>query len=240
MSAHTFSFYSPSLEASDATTVLEGDEHHHLSRVLRMEHGQRVRLTNGRGLVVAGEIESMTTSKTIVRVHDVVAIRPMPAPLVLALGLLPRVNMETALGQCIEAGITGWIPLLAAKRHVRRHSGASGGRWQRIAVAAMKQSGRGWLPRVDEPVTAHELATTFESFEDVWLADGEAGATLETAGPDRAVLGIVGPEAGFSEDEMRTFVDAGAKQVALSAQRLRAETAALAMVSMLALHRTAV
>jgi RsmE family RNA methyltransferase len=55
-----------------------------------------------------------------------------------------------------------------------------------------------------------------------------------------ATLALVGPEAGFSDKEKALFVDAGAKGVSLSAQRLRAETAAVAMVSMLALHRGAV
>jgi 16S rRNA (uracil1498-N3)-methyltransferase len=110
----------------------------------------------------------------------------------------------------------------------------------RVAIAAMKQSGRGWLPQIEPAVDVKELVARFAAFDAVLLADADAPRAPDTGDTTVATLGIVGPEAGFTDFERVRIKDAGAKVVRLSAQRLRAETAALALVSMLAAGRPAV
>jgi len=80
----------------------------------------------------------------------------------------------------------------------------------------------------------------FASFATVVLADADASTGPDAIGTPVATLGIVGPEAGFTDFERLRIKDGGARAVRLSAQRLRAETAALALVSMLAVGRPAV
>jgi 16S rRNA (uracil1498-N3)-methyltransferase len=239
MSAHTFSFYSADLTPADATVRLTDEEHFHLSRVLRMGVGDRVRVTNGHGLIVSAEIDAVGARGTTARVSGVEANLPEPVPLVLALGLLPRAHMDAALTQCVEAGITGFIPVAAERCHARRSDGRDE-RWQRVAIAAMKQSGRGWLPRIGPAVDVHGLTTKFGAFDRVLLADAGATAMPNDSTTAVSTLAIVGPEAGFSAIERSRIKDGGAIEVRISAQRLRAETAALALVSMLALGRPAV
>src|SRR5262245_43882129 len=106
MPAHTFFFYSPDLVQSEPTVWLTDDEHFHLARVLRMGPGDLIRITNGRGLVVTAEIESIGAKRTRAQVSLVDDNRAEPVPLVLALGMMPHAAMDTALSQCIEAGIT--------------------------------------------------------------------------------------------------------------------------------------
>jgi 16S rRNA (uracil1498-N3)-methyltransferase len=237
MAAHTFSFYSPDLAPSDATLTLAGDEHHHLSRVLRMTRGESIRVTNGRGLIVSADVESIERTRTSARVLQIEENVPTPMPLVLALALLPRAHMDVALTQCIEAGITGLIPVIAERCHVRRGVESGDKRWTRVAIAAMKQSGRGWLPAMEAPVESKGLVARFASFARVVLADGDAPAPPDITSTPAPALAIVGPEAGFTTAERSLFIDAGAKPARLSAHRLRAETAALVLVSMLAINR---
>lgn len=236
MPAHTFSFYNPDLVPSDTTVSITDDEHDHLARVLRMGPGDLLRVTNGHGLVVSAEIEAVGPKRTSARVLRVEANHPEPVPLVLGLAMLPRERMDVALTQCTEAGITGWIPLLADRCHVRK-TGDRGERWKRVTVAALKQSGRAWLPRIEEPVEASEIVKRFGSFERVVLAEMGTSQSLDLAAPPVSTLAIVGPEGGFTDEEQARFVGAGARPVHISAQRLRAETAAIALVSMLALNR---
>jgi 16S rRNA (uracil1498-N3)-methyltransferase len=240
MSAHTFSFYSADLMPSDAKVWITDDEHFHLARVLRMGSGDTVRVTNGHGLIVTAEIDSVGAKRTTARVANVEANLPEPVPLVLALGLLPRAHMDAALTQCVEAGITGFIPVAAERCHAKRAAGRDE-RWMRIAIAAMKQSGRGWLPRIEAAVDVKELITKFGAFRSVLLADADAAPfTPDGGGEPVATLAIVGPEAGFTDFERLRIQDGGARAVRISAQRLRAETAAVALSSMLALDRPAV
>jgi 16S rRNA (uracil1498-N3)-methyltransferase len=239
MSAHIFSFYSADLVATDSKVWITDDEHFHLARVLRMGTGDTVRITNGHGLIVSAEIDTVGATRTTARVSTVEANVPEPAPLVLALGLLPRTHIDAALTACVEAGITGFIPVVAERCHAKRSEGRDD-RWQRVAVAAMKQSGRAWLPRIEAAVDVKELITRFGVFEKVLLADADASATPDAGAALVSTLAIVGPEAGFTDFERLRIKDGGASAVRISAQRLRAETAALALVSMLALGRPAV
>jgi 16S rRNA (uracil1498-N3)-methyltransferase len=239
MSAHTFSFYNSGLTASDATVSIGDEEHLHLTRVLRMGTGDTIRVTNGIGLIVSAEIDSVGTKRTTARVSKVEANLPEPVPLVLALGMLPRTHMDAALTQCIEAGITGFMPVVAERCHAKRTEGRDE-RWMRVAIAAMKQSGRGWLPHIEAAVDVKLLVAKFAAFENVLVADADARALPDAARGAVPTLAIVGPEAGFTDFERLRIQEGGARAVQLSAQRLRAETAALVLVSMLALGRPAV
>jgi len=236
MTAHLFSFYSPSLGEGDAAVELAEDEFHHLARVLRLDAGANIRVTNGRGLMVGAVVDRVGKASAVARVTSVEASEPRPRRLVLALALLPRVRFETALAQCVEVGITGLLPIRAERCHVRERVGGSG-RLERVAVAAMKQSGRAWLPVVEAAVGVDELVARFGTFRRVVLAD--AGAAALSAPPSAAVdtLAMVGPEAGFTGAEVSRFIAAGAEPASLSEHRLRTETAAVVMISMLAARR---
>ncbi len=138
MPAHTFSFYSPDLTPADTTVSITDDEHKHLARVLRLGTGDLVRVTNGHGLVVTAEIEAVGAKHTTARVSRIEANHPAPVPLTLALAMLPRERMEIALTQCTEAGITGWIPLLAERCHVRKITEQNGRDSLAMAEAALE------------------------------------------------------------------------------------------------------
>ena len=82
MSAHTFSFYSADLVPSDPKVWITDDEHFHLARVLRMGAGDVIRVTNGNGLIVSAEIDSVGAKRTTAHVSRVEANLPEPVPLV--------------------------------------------------------------------------------------------------------------------------------------------------------------
>jgi len=237
MPAHNFFFYSPDLVSSESTVWLTDDEHFHLARVLRMEPGDVVRITNGRGLIVTAEIVTIGAKRTHAQVSRVEDNRPEPVPLVLALGLMPHARMDAALAQCVEAGITGWLPIVTERSHVRRVVEGDDPRWTRVAIAAVKQCGRAWLPRLEGSVDARNVIAKFESFEQVLLADPDAENLIDIHAAPIPTLALVGPEGGFTTAEHERLVAAGARPVRLSAQRLRAETAAVAIVAMLAANR---
>ena len=233
MSGHTFSFYLPALASGDRTARLTGDEHAHLKRVLRLRPGETIRITNGLGLVVRATVDAIDDRATSARVVAVESEGP-PAPrLALALPLLQRAHFDLAVAQCVEVGVTDFIPVLAERCHVRAWTDALAARTERVAVAAMKQSGRGWLPVLHDAVTVDGLAATFAHYPTVVLADADA-APLAAGGDGGDALAIVGPEAGFSGEERDRLVAAGARPASISRHRLRAETAAVVLVSLLA------
>jgi len=228
---HLFSFYLPSLNDSDRVVELDGDEFHHLARILRLTAGEAIVLVDGVGGQALAEVESI--GKTAARVRVVAhAARVLPRlRVVLALPLIARAAFEDAITHCVEAGVTEIIPVTTELCKSHAWSDATAERARRVAVAAMKQSGRAWLPPVADAVSLEDLVRKAPSFGRFVVADANA-----TLGPEPAVvdtLALVGPEAGLTQSELEGLDAAGADRVLLSYHRLRAETAALVLMARL-------
>lgn len=237
MTAHRFTFYLPSLASDMAGFDLTDDEHHHVARVLRLAPGETISATNGRGLLVEAELASVEAKRSAARVVRVLQDEPPARRVVLALALLPRAHFEVAVSQCVEVGVTGVIPIVAEKCRVKTWSKASAVRAERVAVAAMKQSGRAWLSSIADARSlgslASDVAARTPDYGRVVVGDA-GGPALSAAARTADALAIVGPEAGFTEAEVAALVRAGAERVSVSSHRLRAETAAVVLVSALA------
>jgi len=162
-----------------------------------------------------------------------------PYELTVGLGLLKkRSRFETVLEKAVELGAARLVPLrtrYTEAASLRRE------RSERILRAALKQSGRSRLPRLDAPVPLEDLVEEVRnggSFDRSFLAHRRRAAadpSLASAlsGTDRAprLLVLIGPEGGFSEEEVARAEAAGATVVALGPRRLRTETAALTAAS---------
>lgn len=233
MTAHRFSFYVPGLEAGQPTVEIGGDEHRHLHAVVRLGAGETIQVTNGRGLIVLAEIERPGRDATTARVTTIARNAPPERRLALGLSLLQRAQMDAAVAQCVEVGITHLVPVIAEKCHVRTWSRAARSRLERVAVAAMKQCGRGWLAVIDDAVPVGALAARVPDYAAVLVGDGDAPA-LEAPPGGGDVLLVVGPEAGLTPAEVRGLVDAGARAVSVSRHRLRAATAAVVLAAAVA------
>ncbi len=234
MPAHRFTFYLSSLSAETPEFEIDGDEHHHLARVLRLGAGETIAATNGRGLLMEAELLAVGKTRSTVRVVRVVGRAAPEHRIVLALSLLPRAHFETAVSQCVEVGVTAIVPVMAEKCHVKSWSKSSAARAERVAVAAMKQSGGSWLPTIEEARTVDAVAREIEAgnYGLAFVGD-QGGSSMPYAVADNAIV-LVGPEAGLSEAEMTRLDRASAVRVAAGARRLRTETAAVVLVAALA------
>jgi 16S rRNA (uracil1498-N3)-methyltransferase len=235
MSAHRFTFYLPSLTSEVTAFDLAGEEQHHLARVLRLSAGETVSATNGRGLLLEAILASVDKHRSAARVTRVLQDEAPRRRVVLAMSLLPRAHFEVAVSQCVEVGVTDIIPVVAEKCHARTWSKPTAVRVERVAIAAMKQSGRAWLPSIGGARSLLSLAGEVASGRFGRAVVGDLGApALATTSRIGDVLAIVGPEAGFTDAEVTRLVDAGAERASVSSHRLRAETAAVVLVAALA------
>ncbi len=103
-----------------------------------------------------------------------------------------------------------------------------------------KQSGQPYFPVIEKVTGIGDLAGMMSGFNAVYLADRGGGdiASVSTAGDERGVLGIVGPEGGFTDEETKIIISSGAKRVTLGPNRLRADTAAVCLAfGLLAAYR---
>ncbi len=211
--------------------IVSGEEFRHLKRVLRHQPGDRIHVTDGCGRLVEGEIRRIGSDQAeVAPLHLFSNVGEPEFQLTLAV-CLPRLpRFELILEKGTEIGVSAFVPVVS--RYSVVHPGAEKlPRWQRIVTAAMKQCGRSRLPQVRPPVALREFFAGLPQSVPRWVAHSPApengnawsGATISSA---NGVL-LIGPEGGFSSEEVELATKHGFQFVALGPRRLRTETAAL-------------
>lgn len=228
---HRFLFYSEELDAHSARIRLSGDEHHHLSHVLRMKDGTTVYVTNGRGIIARCHIEDIGRHTTQVTVTGFEQHRERAGAVMLALGCLRKEAFQHAVKQCAELGVTRVIPFSSEKSHVRAYAPGFVERLRRIALSSMKQSFRAILPEIESVIHFDDLVGRAGASDLVIVGDPDA-EPLRTSPGERSLLIVVGPEGGFVPAERTGLESIGALFASVSRYRLRSETAAAAMITM--------
>lgn len=219
------------------TTVIGGQDAHHITRVLRMQVGDSLTLCDARGMDYACEILSLGDEVTL-RVRERVPSATEPSTAVtLYQGLPKSEKMEWIIQKCVEIGIARIVPV-AMSRCVVKLSGVDGekkrARWQKIAASAAEQSGRGIIPEVAAPISFDALVKNLRGQHAITFYEG-GGAPLSDLVDvqTRAVSMVIGPEGGFSLEEIDTLRQNGVHLATLGKRILRCETAPLVALSVI-------
>lgn len=229
-------FYHPEGELKD-DIFLNEEESFHCVRVCRLREGDDVGLLSGRGLRVRGRI---TATGKNVRVHILEGTAenfPPPPPRRLFISLLQAPDrMEWLTEKATELGATEIVWTLC-RRTVKRHARTD--RLQRIAITAIKQSGRPFLPRITGPTTLTEIHRP-EGLSCLATCEG-AHTPLTTLLTHELLPGFalnlfIGPEGDFTPDEIQLALQNGFRLITLGHWRLRSETAAIAALAHAALQ----
>lgn len=221
---------------------LAGSERDHLVRVLRLTSGDRVIGFDNTGGEWVGEVATIEDSKVACRIleenHPDVEAR---ARVYLVTGLPKGEKMEWVIQKGTELGMSGLIPL-RAKRAVVRLEGDKAKervqRWQKIAAEAAKQCRRVREPLIERVCDWSELASILP-YDTQWVIPYEEEKTvglqaaLKEMNPERPLAILIGPEGGFDNSEVNWAINKlAARPVSLGPRILRAETAALAALTM--------
>jgi 16S rRNA (uracil1498-N3)-methyltransferase len=235
------SFFVEPNEIRKPVAVIAGSDARHIRKVLRLRPGARVRLTDGAGLAAHGRIQAVERDRVLVaiRATDVLDTAGR-GEMVVAQAMLKDRKMDGLIRALTELGITTWLPFFA-ERSVAQPDGrrlqARCDRWARVAREAVKQCGRRRPPQievVDRLSAVVERADGFDRRIMFWEAAADLPASFRdpSASQSARVFLIIGPEGGFSRQEADLARRAGFQLAALGPRILRAETAALAAVSL--------
>jgi 16S rRNA (uracil1498-N3)-methyltransferase len=223
------SFYLPP-EAWAPPYRLEGDEARHLSKVLRLGPGARVRCFDGQGREGLFLVESAKGGVTLSLESETAVPAPSPETW-LALGWNKSTRRGWLLEKAVELGATGLI-FFEASRSQGGMPADPKDTWQAQLVAGAKQCGNAWLPRLEmvQGGAAGIVSRTrdFDSRMLLWESpDVRRGlAPEDLTAPGRRVF-LLGPEGGLTDAEAALFLDSGFTAVTLGPRPLRWETAAL-------------
>ena len=201
-------FYVPHLQIEDGILRVEGDEVRHIRKVLRLRAGDALSIFDGSGKEYEGTIVEEGSASVSIRVQTIFpSKRESDLEIVFAQSLLKGEKMDYLIQKATELGVkrivpfisSRSIPLLEKTKRIERHR-----RWEKIAIGASKQCGRGVVPKID-PLQDYPQILRIRS-EGFPAAHPLGGGREKTQGSfeenwkeGNAVFFLVGPEGGLSE-----------------------------------------
>lgn len=217
-------FYTPQPLAPGEFRLV-GPEAHHIATVRRFAVGDHVTLFNGDGREYPAEILSLgkkSVALTILSADEVT--RELPFPLIVASALPKGDRADFLIEKLTELGVMRFVPLITA-RSVVHPKEAKVEKFERMVIEASKQCGRNVLMQVSAPMTWTDFVHLPELPPQRLVLHTTNGSSVGTT-TGSAVVGI-GPEGGFTDEEVAIAVDEGWHPVSLGPRILRVETAAL-------------
>jgi 16S rRNA (uracil1498-N3)-methyltransferase len=248
---------------TSTTATLTGDQAAHLARVLRAEPGQIYDVVAG-GFLHRAEITRAAESQVDFLLHEELEA-DAALPLHLLLAIFKFDHLEWAIEKATELGVARITPILARRteKHLAQAAAKRVERWRRIALEASKQSRRTDIPEIAEPVALKLALERETAAHRILLSETEQLTSLtaalsgdtwvpQTAQPHRDASGkhahpaplgdaithalAIGPEGGWTPDEMALFTTHQWQHVTLGPRILRAETAAIAAIAIAGTH----
>lgn len=226
----------PGAAWTEDTLALDRDSSHHLARVLRVRRGDTVELFNGAGDAATAEVLDVTKREVTVRVlRRWSASRPQPE-ITLVQALIRPQPMDFVLRKATELGVSAVQPVLTERCVARTQERPE--RWLKTVVSAAEQCGANWLPEILPVRGWADVLAEAGNYDRALLCGLTEDArslkdVLRADEAPRRVAALVGPEGDFTIDEIRAATDVGAVPVSLGSLVLRAETAALYVLTAL-------
>ncbi len=236
-------FFADRENISEDKIIICGGDVNHIKNVLRMQSGDELEICDGKGTDYCCTIENIDREE--IRLNIISSERSkseLPKKIYLFQGLPKSDKMELIIQKAVELGAYEIIPThtkrcivkIDAKKEDKKIS-----RWQTIAEAAAKQSGRGIIPIIKAPMSlkdAYEYAATlgaalipYEKSEGI----EKTREIISSLSDKESVAVFIGPEGGFEESEIEQALHNGIIPITLGKRILRTETAGLAILSVL-------
>ena len=234
-------FIDPSLVTGPVVSIT-GSEAHHIKTVLRLKPGDSLKLFDGTGFEYEAAIVSVSAQKVAVEIQrKAKAAAPSGVQIIVAQAFLKEKKMDDLVRKLCELGVAKWAPFFSQRSIARPDASRLAGRtrrWHRIAAEALKQCRRIDLPEIAGALSFEEVLD-FSKTCDLNIVFWENESTpldsgIESSGKDpiRKILLMLGPEGGFTQQEIEMAVHSGFFVAGLGPRILRAETATLAAVTL--------
>jgi 16S rRNA (uracil1498-N3)-methyltransferase len=233
--------YYPFELSADSFVTLTDDATNHLANVLRAKTGQAIVLFNGDGNEYSAQLSEVAKRKVVAHIDSKISISiESPLSIHLGQGISRGDRMEWVIQKSVELGVTDITPLitercgvkLSKERWSKKHE-----QWQKLAIAACEQCGRNVLPVLHSPTIFTDWINLSTNQVRLTLHPRAEKAFRHVAMPATGARLLIGPEGGFSEQEIYQTEQNGFQTIQLGPRVLRTETAAIAAISALqAIH----
>ena len=224
-------FFCPELNENGPVRLTD-TEAHHLIHVLRSQRGDLVEVFNGKGLAASCRICKVNKRDAEL---EIMAVKHSPSPspvLTLATAVPKGDRFDWLIEKATELGVTRLIPLTTTRSVVDPRTSKLD-KLRQTVIAACKQSGRNHLMEIGAVTSWSDFVGRFVAEHQTFVAhpDGQAVFSASTASAAKPLLFAVGPEGGFTDEEVQSAIASGATPMRLGSLILRIETAAIALAA---------
>jgi 16S rRNA (uracil1498-N3)-methyltransferase len=222
-------FYSKDLSSREKQILLSGEESRHLQKVMRKKRGDIIQITNGKGLLVTALIAGEKSQSLLCDIQSIQAMPPPAARKIhIALSTIRPNRLDWAVEKLTELGV-GSISFFRSQFTSVRSFKAE--HLQRIAISAIKQSRQCFLPQINSPLPYLEWIQSLPKVDTqvcllAYLSNSSKNLS-EIKWGEQAVFIAIGPEGGFSDEELNVAAQNEFKMVRIDDHILRTETAAV-------------
>ena len=225
-------FYVEKLE--DTSLVLDEDASKHIVQVLRMQNGEKLLLTDGRGKKAEAEIVDDNRKRCAVTIVAAETEKEKQGKVAIGISLIKNASrFEWFLEKATEIGVSEIIPLLCERTEKEKFRPD---RMRSILVSAMLQSQQCWMPVLHEPKDFKTIISK-TSYQQKFIAhcleEEKQSLTGQTINHSATQLILIGPEGDFTPGEIQLALQNNFQPVALGSTRLRTETAGMAAAVLL-------
>lgn len=235
-------FFIADIDCSQKSLVVEGSEARHMIKVLRMSLGDRCIVTDKEGNSFKTIIKKINSGKVSLDIEEQCGMSPnSPVKIFLCQSLLKGKLMDLVIEKASELGAYCVIPVISSRSvavpadNVRKIT-----RWNSIAISSVKQSSRAIAIKISDFISFKEMLYGLEKNEKTlfiiaWEEEKDTYIknVLRKSSLIESIYIMIGPEGGFSEEEVLLAKEFGFTSVSLGRRILKAETAAITMVGLL-------
>lgn len=232
-------FFVPENNIKENFIKIDGEDVIHIKRVLRMKEGEAINICDSSGTDYLAVINEINENNIICRIKEIKpSLAEPPVKVTLFQGIPKASKMDYIIQKTTELGISAVVPCALNRCVSKPEGGKKTLRWQKIAEAAAKQSGRGIIPAVHEAVDIDKAIEMMKSCDLAFVPyeceekNCIRNVLTRTSGV-KSVGFIIGPEGGFDKSEIEKLENAGIVPVSLGKRILRTETAGEAVLAMI-------
>lgn len=227
-------FYTPKLLHQDEKIIITGSEVKHISRVLRKAEGDLIELTNGSGMLAVAAIKKVSNRQIELVVQSSQTIKKSTCEMILVQPLLHKSKLEWILEKTTELGVDQFWFFTAKKGLQKTLSEATTERFESIVIAASKQCGRVWFPKIQSYLSLKDLPVPFSSTCYFGTIDKNTPPITFVSNQTDPVILFVGPESGWADEEI-AILQKQFQSIPFAFNRnvLRTETASVSGVAIL-------
>lgn len=221
---------------NDEKIILDGESARHIAKSLRMRVGDVICVTDGGRDDYGCQIEEITKDEVVLKVCYKQACESEPSCRVTIYQGVPKSSkMEDIIQKCVELGVCKIVPTLTKRcvsRPDDRAAGKKNQRYQKIALEAAQQSGRGIVPKIENMKTLRQAIAEDESDVKIVFYEGGGEKLADIVKPDTESVSVfIGPEGGFEQEEVEQIEASGGVRATLGKRILRTQTAPVAALT---------